>query len=85
MAGVVRQLLVEVRIFRNMRHRLQQLVTHALTTLAAVRKYGVAHQDHCGPLFVKVADLVNTGVADQLSGLKGAVGLVKYGNGSWIH
>src|SRR5947209_18115021 len=75
--GVVWQLLAEVRIFRNMRHCLQQLVTDALTALPAIRKNGVAHQDDGGPLLVKVADFVNAGVLNQSSGHKSAIRLVK--------
>src|SRR5438270_3231614 len=75
--GVVWQIFAEVRIFRNMRHRLQQLVTDALTALPAIRENGIAHQDDGGPLLVKVTDFVNAGVLNQSSGHKSAIRLVK--------
>jgi hypothetical protein len=60
------------------RRNLHQLVTHTVTALAAVRENGVAHQDYGGPGFVLMADFIDAGVLDELSGIEHTVSLVKY-------
>src|SRR5260221_2378138 len=72
-----RRVFAEVVIFRDVGHGLHQLVTDAFTASAAVGKDGVAHQDDRGPGFVMVADFIDAGALDQLSGTQGTVRLVK--------
>lgn len=64
---------------------LQDFVTHSLATAAAIRKDGVAHQDHAGARLVLVADFVYPGLLHQLSRSQYAVGLVKDCSVSWFH
>ena len=72
-----RQIFLEVWIFRDMRDEFQDLVTHSLAAAAAIRKNGVAHQDHVGARLVLVADFIYPGLLHQLSRSQKAVGLVK--------
>ena len=60
-----------------MRHQLQGLVAHQLTALPAKREDGIAHQDHAGALLVVMANLVNSGMPDRLSGNQQAISLFK--------
>ena len=80
-----RRIFLEVWIFRDMRDNFQDLVTHSLATAAAIRKDGVAHQDHAGARLVLVADFVYPGLLHQLSRSQYAVGLVKDCSVSWCH
>jgi hypothetical protein len=58
-------------------HRLQQLVSDTLTAVPAEGKNGIAHQDDRGPGIILMADFIDSGVLDQLSGIQGTVSLVK--------
>lgn len=77
-AGVVwRRIFAKILVFRDVRHNLHQLVTDASTALPAIRKHGIAHQDHRGAALVVVADFINSGMLDQLPWIDRTVRLVK--------
>src|SRR6476646_10401497 len=80
-----RRIFLEVWIFRDVRDEFQDFVTHILPTAAAIRKNGVAHQDHAGARLVLVADFIYPGLLHQLSRSQYAVGLVKDRSISWCH
>src|SRR5260221_9576648 len=80
-----RRVFAEVVIFRDVGHGLHQLVADAFTASAAIGKDGVAHQDDRGSGLVMVADFIDAGALDQLSGTQGAVRLVKGLNVSLGH
>jgi hypothetical protein len=80
-----RRIFLEVWIFRNVRDQFQNFVTHHVSTAAAKRKNGVAHQDHAGARLILMADFVDTRLLDQLSRNQRAIGLVKGCSVSWYH
>src|ERR1051326_7122128 len=83
--GVVWQFFTEVRIFRNMRHGLDQLIADAFAASPAIGEDGIAHEDDRGPVFIEMADFINSGVSDHLSGHQGAIRLVKNSSVSQTH
>lgn len=77
-AGVVwSRIFAKILVFRNVRHHLHQFVTDTGAALPAIRKHGIAHQDHRGAALVFMADFVNSGMLDQLPRIDRTVRLVK--------
>lgn len=73
-----RRIFLEVWIFRNVWHKFQNLVAHRFAAPAAIRKDGVAHQDHAGARLVPMAYFVDPRLINQLSRNQCAIGLVVY-------
>src|ERR1051325_2836486 len=71
---------LKVRIFRNVPDRFQNFIAHHVSTAAAKRKDGVAHQDHAGAWLILMAHLVDSRLLDQLSWLQRAIALIVYFN-----
>ena len=67
---------LEVWIFRDVWDDFQDLVTHSLAAAPAVRKNGVAHQDHAGTWLVLMAYFVYSGLLNQLSRSQSAIALI---------
>jgi hypothetical protein len=72
-----RRFFLEVWIFRNVRHEFENFVAHHVSAAAAIRKNGVAHQDHAGARLVLVAYLIDSRLLNQFSRSQCAIGLVK--------
>jgi len=63
----LRQIFLEVWIFRNVWDEFQNSVTNHFTAATAKREDGVAHQDHAGTRLVLVAYFVDARLLDQFS------------------
>ena len=71
------QVFLEVWIFRDVRHKLLNFITHALSTLPAKGEDGVARKNHCSARLVMVANLIDARVFHQFSRSERAVTLVE--------
>ena len=71
-----RRMFLEVRIFRDVRHKFQKSIAHHFTAAPAVGKNCVAHQKHVGARLIMMANLVDPRLTDQLSGSQGAIALL---------
>src|ERR1051326_786264 len=67
----------EIRIFRDVRHRLQQFVTDLFFTLAAKRKRRLPRENHFGARLIGVAYFVQPGFRHAATRLQRTVRLIE--------